>query len=285
MAFYEYCSKVYKATLSNEERRKLSKNKSSVVERGRRPQPRYLFIDGHPQTETHLQIVRAEPIVPSLSFLPPSEESNKEKFHICMLLLFKPFSNFSDLYNGISWENTYLSAEFGRYLDQIKNIKEMHIGLIEKEDNRSQSNLGTIGEDVQDENDDIDFLREEVNNNHNSTHQLLEKDIDLMTSQALDIIKSSGWLNESNNSQSILSDNHFCSSASQQLLWKKDIKTQGEKILENMYTNENEEVENQIISGRSLSVQEDNSIEFSAEIYEEKNLDIIITNIVTKFSL
>jgi len=68
MAFYEYCSKVYKATLSNEERRKLSKNKSSVVERGRRPQPRYLFIDGHPQTETHLQIVRAEPIVPSLSF-------------------------------------------------------------------------------------------------------------------------------------------------------------------------------------------------------------------------
>jgi len=161
----------------------------------------------------------------------------------------------------------------------------MHIGLIEKEDNRSQSNRGTIGEDVQDENDDIDFLREEVNNNHNSTHQLLEKDIDLMTSQALDIIKSSGWLNESNNSQSILSDNHFCSSASQQLLWKKDIKTQGEKILENMYTNENEEVENQIISGRSLSVQEDNSIEFSAEIYEEKNLDIIITNIVTKFSL
>ncbi|XP_066919049.1 uncharacterized protein [Clytia hemisphaerica] len=152
MPLYEYFSKVYKTTLSSNERRKLENH--GPKRRGRKPQPRHLFAPSHPQSETHVQVTRTDSIVPSLSLLPPSEESNPEKFHICMLLLFKPFVEFTDLYNGISWEDYFLNTNFDSYSLFINNIKEMHVGLKEKEDNLQNGNKDNEEHPME---EDVDF--------------------------------------------------------------------------------------------------------------------------------
>lgn len=147
-------------------RKKLSRQGSQATRRrGFKLQPRQLFADGHPQSQTHLQVIRTESLVPSLSLLPPRENSNREKFQICMLILFKPFFNFACLYNGISWEGNYLNTDFRRYFQHIKNLQEMHIGP--KENDNCTHNSGIqhnddAGLDSDDEN--VNFLCEEVDN-------------------------------------------------------------------------------------------------------------------------
>ena len=117
MSLYEYCSNVYKKTLTDDEKPKLCNQDSKQTRKaGCKPQPRYLFANTHPQSETHVQVLRAEPVIPSLSLPPPNENSNKERFQICMLVLFKPFVDFQDLYNGISWEDYFENTDFGEHL-------------------------------------------------------------------------------------------------------------------------------------------------------------------------
>ena len=93
MSFHEYCSSVYKSTLTSEKKKKLSRQGSkNTIRRGRKLQLRQRFVDGHPQSQTYLHVIRTESFIPSLSLLPPSEDSSREKFQICMLILFKPFT-------------------------------------------------------------------------------------------------------------------------------------------------------------------------------------------------
>ena len=72
--------------------------------RGPQPRPKYSFSSEHPQCETHWQVVRKDEqkLVPSLSKLPPNKTTRKVEHQKCMLLLFKPFTVYSDLFNGIS---------------------------------------------------------------------------------------------------------------------------------------------------------------------------------------
>lgn len=62
--------------------------------------------------------------------------TNKETFQQHMLLLFKPFTCYEHLYDGLSWDTSYESfyqvTNFVKYID---NISEMHKGLDEKEEN------------------------------------------------------------------------------------------------------------------------------------------------------
>ena len=68
-----------------------------------------------------------------------------------MLLLFKPFVKFTDLFNGITWEDSYLNANFLPHLSQkIINIKEMHIGLNALAQEHD-------GNELENNEDDIDF--------------------------------------------------------------------------------------------------------------------------------
>ena len=170
MCLYEYSAKVYKTTFTAEEKEKYFKemdrldyeeeNPNRKRKSGPKPQKKYFFSDEHPQSETHWQKLRLERFIPALSKLPSNPNTSEEKFQKCMLLLFKPFSCFSDLYNGISWENSYETSDFTRFINYIENIHEMHIGLDEKEENRhnddDDENTGDTVEDPYDELNDDD---------------------------------------------------------------------------------------------------------------------------------
>ena len=295
MSLYEYSSKVYKTVLSESECKKMSTNKQATKRRGRKPQPRHLFASSHPQSETHIQVIRTEPLVPSLSLLPPREESNTEKFHICMLLLFKPFSKFTEIYNGISWDDSYSNADFGKCSKFIDNITEMHKGLKEKEDNRTVTDDLTTDTTVEDE--DVDFFVETIDRDE-QIQDINRKDLDLTTSQAIDIIQSSGWL-ESTSQLSPKRQFDYDSSLtfSQQNKWKLDFRTQNESKLEKMYSNENNifqdvQASQDFIEVRNTALTENNVVHISDNIILENenllqngNLDLIIQSIIDEFTL
>jgi hypothetical protein len=134
MCLYEYCSRVYKCKVSEEELKKhngkVEKKKTTA-----RYEQRHLFTTSHPQSETHWQKVRLEgnTMVPTLSKLPPSSKDNKDTYQKCILLLFKPFTTYEELFNGISWNETYNNLlEVTEHKQYIDNIQEMHIGIDEK---------------------------------------------------------------------------------------------------------------------------------------------------------
>ena len=166
MCFYEYCSSVYKTRFSDEEKEKHfkemdrldyeKKNENRKRRTGPRPQKKYFFNNEHPQSQTHWQKVRTERFIPALSKLPSNPNTSKEKFYKCMLLLFKPFCSFADLYNGISWENSYETSDFTRFTNYIENIQEMHIGLDEKEENRRNDDNEENTVDTEDPYDELD---------------------------------------------------------------------------------------------------------------------------------
>ena len=82
LCLYQYCSKVYKTTFTNEEKEKHLKDKKRLDDEekypsmkrkpGTKPKDVKFFSDEHPQSKTHWQIVRkGDGFVPSLSRLPP----------------------------------------------------------------------------------------------------------------------------------------------------------------------------------------------------------------------
>ena len=76
-------------------------------------------------------------------------DGNSVKFYKCMLVLFKPFVKFTDLFNGITWEDSYLNANFSPHLSQkITNIKEMHIGLNAQAQERDSNDLENNEDDI-----------------------------------------------------------------------------------------------------------------------------------------
>ena len=173
MCLYEYCEKVYKSVIKeddikkNESAKKLRAHKESNLGRynfykkkkGPLPQPKYNYSDEHPQSDTHWQMLRTDnqKLVPALSKLPPSKNSSKMKYQKCMLLLFKPFKTFTDLFNGISWDESYDTANFiSPYTEYIENIQEMHVGLEEKKQKGDEDDVIDNDDELIEELDDVD---------------------------------------------------------------------------------------------------------------------------------
>ena len=154
MCFYEYRSKVYKGKFTDEDAKKHEKTKQS----SRRCEERHRFLADHPQSETHWQKVRLAGMVPTLSIFPPSSKSNEDKFQKCMLLLFKPFTSFLELYNGVSWDETYLEfLETTERMNNIENIEEVHLDIdARKENGENDENDEEIVDDIFDEEFDDD---------------------------------------------------------------------------------------------------------------------------------
>ena len=217
MNLYEYRSKVYKEKYTDEKLEKLMKRKETK----RETEQMHLFTEKHPQSKTHWQKVRTmnNTLVPSLSKLPPSCNRSKLRFQKCILLLFKPFTCFRDLYNGKSWDETYDefydTTENKRY---IENIQELHVGIEEKDDEKNE-----------DDEDVVDELDENENEDDNITCNDNDEELDPKTTEALDVIRKTHWLDESvSNHKSIdktpmFENNERLPEAE---LWKEEMKKQ-----------------------------------------------------------
>ncbi len=131
MSLYEYTSLIEKITFRSEGR---LKSQEEEVKKGRPKNERLKFCDEHPQSQTHLQRKRSSPIVPRLTWFPPCEQSNPEKFAKCILIMFKPFTEVTKLKeHNMSWYEAFKAYNFkDEHLLHIAHIREMQQGLSRK---------------------------------------------------------------------------------------------------------------------------------------------------------
>ena len=196
-----------------------------------------------------------------------------------MLLLFKPFSCFSDLYNGISWKNSYETSDFTRFINYIENIHEMHIGLDEKEESRhNDENDENTGESIEDPYDELSD-DEPINLNQDDLHE--------KTAEALDIIRNStNWLQESTSNQPTIQQVYNTEiPLPPRKVWKNNIEKQNADKRNNNDTIE-DEVEQHIPTVEQLMRTRNNQdVTFSVEPSDEKDLDEIADDIIMEYSL
>ena len=283
MCLWEYRSKVYKERFTEEKLKKQQKkeqNRKQKRERGCVQR----FLTTHPQSETHWQKIRTEnsAMVPSLSKLPPSSNNNKTKFEKCMLLIFKPFTTFEDLYNGNSWDESYADfLETTNYNQYIENLEELHVGIEEKHDCDDNS------DEVIDENDDEEGEDNSISDNTDKDN------IDSQTVEALDVIKNTNWLDEStsNHQSNQNRQNNLNSSFIQYQIWQEDMKKQNQDKMDNV--GEMEEIEDHSpMDGIALPDQPEVDIDFSVEKVntpnaqeEKEKIEKIRENIGNSFTL
>ena len=128
------------------DKKKKQKNSST-----KRREDRIPFTKNHPQYETHWQKVRLDSSakVPALSQLPPSIHQNKEKHQKCILLQFKPFTCFDELYT-VNWDVTYSEfLETTKHVQYIENIEEL-----QTEKDRNNENDGNDENNVENADDE-----------------------------------------------------------------------------------------------------------------------------------
>ena len=282
MCFYEYCSKIYKTTCTAEEKEKYKAKKQEKHPKGRPLGNKYSFSDSHPQSETHWQVERNDGLVPSLSKLPSSSNTNNKKFQQCILLLFKPFRVLADLFNGTSWEDSYKTTDFGENAQYIENIQEMHIGLQEREDDRNDDDPDCVNED-----DTVDDLDEELDDNANV---LKEVEVDVQTLQAVEIVKQTGWLEESTGTQPVLQPTFDASRPIPSMShWKKDIRKQNKDRRDNVDPDENnmdeDNTEDLLFNPIQATVQDDRDVGFTTDVCDDIDLDEIAAEIIRRYSL
>ena len=279
ICLYEYCSKVRKTTFTDDEKKKYLKEKKRIEDEknnpkmfrktGRKPPDIYFFSPEHPQSETHWQILRSNGYVPALSKLPSNPNTKKEIFQKCILLLFKPFTCLEDLYNNYCWDDSYKTfydSTSTKFTDYIDNIKEMHIGLDEREQNRDDEENVEITADTVDSSDELDD-DDPIESN--------EKDLDSQTIKALDIIKSTTWLDESiSNQQTVQLDDRRPLIRTD--IWQNEMKKQNEDILNNVETDECE-IEQHIPTPDELMSRQNDDLDvgFSVESSDDYDLDLI----------
>ena len=288
MSLYEYCSKVFKTRFTDEDKEKYfnelermdyeERNPTHKRKPGPKPIKKLFFLNEHPQSETHWQKLRTEGLIPALSKLPSNPNTCEEKYQKCMLLLFKPFCCFTDLYNGISWNDSYETYDFGRMSKYIENIREMHIGLDEKEERRNNNDENT-DDKVNDYSDELDDDEEPI--------ESIQVDMHEKTTEALDIIRNStDWLQESTSEQptmlpAFISDNQLPPAR----VWKNEIKKQNADKRNNEDTIE-DQVEQRIPSvGQLMTTFNDQDVAFTVQPSDEKDLDEIADDIITEYSL
>ena len=97
LSLYEYVSTIVKSKKSQKVSSETNNNKI-----GRKPLPRYPFLETHPEYKTKEQHKRGKSIVPTLSKIPPLKSANPEEYAKWILLLFVPFINACDLKMGKS---------------------------------------------------------------------------------------------------------------------------------------------------------------------------------------
>lgn len=104
-----------------------------------------------------------------------------------MHVIFKPFTTFEDLYNGIGWEKSYSDIlTTTNYNQYIENIQEIHVGIEEKHEN-SESNDEAVDEIEDDECD----------NDDDTSDNTVDQVIDSQTVEPLDVTKNTQWVEES----------------------------------------------------------------------------------------
>ena len=212
----------------------------------------------HPQSRTHWQKVRrsSSSVVPSLSKLPPSINTNKLRFQKCILLLFKPFKSFDELYNGISWDETYKEfMEVTDYTQYIENIQEIHQGIEEKDDDDENN------EEVEEIDDDDEY-------GDDSCDQTDDKGLDSQTTEALDQIRRTEWLNESISNHETV--HRVFESRSE--IWKEKLKKRNQHMLNNIDQDECEEP----TSSDGIATHNDGNVNVELEItnLEEQRIRI-----------
>ena len=284
LCLYEYCSRVYKSKVSEEELKKhtekIDKKKTTT-----RYEQRHLFIPNHPQSETHWQKVRCAGniMVPALSKLPPSSKENKDTYQKCMLLLFKPFANFEELFNGISWNETYDNfLQVTEHKQYIENIEEMHIGLEEKKNTENQEN----------DNDIIDEVLDTAMDEDTNTLDNADEDIDPRTIEALDVIEKTHWLEESirnhQSQQSVQSELENIDLLPAFNIWKMDLNQQNLDKVNNIERDDSELTqeptspllatydENVEVSVQESAVDTTNTIQ---------SIEDVIVDVITEYNL
>ena len=290
MCLYEYSSKVYKTTFTDDEKKKHLKDMKRLDDEkkypnwkrktGRKPKDAKFFSDGHPQSKTHWQIVRkGDGFVPSLSKLPSNPNSNKVMYQKCMLLLFKPFCCFTDLYDGNSWNDSYETCDFAEMTNYIDNIQEMHIGLEEREQNRDNENEDESNADTVDSSDD------ELNDDNPIIP--IEVELDAQTNSALDTIRSTGWLQESASTHQTTGPifTNDCPLPPSKI-WVDHLDKQKEDMLNDIQGNDNAEIEDHIPTPEELlAMHSDNSVSYSVETCNDRDPSDIATEIMDRYQL
>ena len=253
MCFWEYRAKVYKEKFTDEKLKK--QEKKDLKKTNREVQQVHRFLSSHPQSETHWQKVRTNnnEMVPSLTKLPPSSNSDKTKFQKCVLLIFKPFTKFEDLYNGVSWDESYSDFyETTNYKQYIENLEELHKGIDEK-DEHSENNEEVIDEiDISDCEDD-------------NCNETVDTGVDPQTADALNVIKNTPWLEEStsNHITAQYEGNEFKSSLNHSEEWKDNMKKQNQEKMDSM--EEIEEQDYDPVEGLASLSDNNIDIDFSME--------------------
>ena len=265
MCLWEYRSRVYKKKSSEEEVKKIKKKAEKKKSSNRKCEEVHEFLPDHPQSKTHLQRVRVEgsTLVPTLSKLPPSSDQNKTRYQKCVLLLFKPFSTFEELYNGIGWAETY--SEFIEITENKKYVENLEEFL--KCVDESIEDIDGTDEQVRDE------VLDECDDDIGQGDETEDAGLDSQTTQALEIIKSTPWLDESiSNYQSDGNTHPLFDSNSVSLLpsaetWKADLEKQNQDKKDNPDEEEYETDDDTTITEMATIDQNDDAdIDFSTAI-------------------
>ncbi len=202
LSLYKYTMLIEKVTLKSQDN--IGYQEDGVTRKGRKANKRYQFDEQHPQYKSHIQRERTTEVIPRLTWLPPSENGNKEKFSKCMILLFKPFSDFNDLKERTaSWTEEFENSKFDdEALEWIENIREMHLGIIRKAELNEEKREENMDEDDDEDEDmlsiDYDYYLasdDEFNDSmdlgsHIFSNMEHDSKLDHSTSEGLDILST-----------------------------------------------------------------------------------------------
>ena len=279
MCLWEYCSKVYKKKFSDEDLKKLKTKKKT----NRNCEQVQQFSADHPQSETHWQRVRLDrsSLIPTLSKLPPTSRSNKLKNEKCMLLLFKPYTSFEELYNGKSWHETYAqfleATENRRYID---NMNDFLNGIEESKENVNDEANEELADEIED-----DFLSDDDQSNETE-----DSGLDVQTTEALEVIRTTPWLDESISSHQ--SEPSRRQEIDESILppsksWENDMKEQNQYKIDHPESEDEEDLEDleEDQQGFWNEASGDADTEFTAETVQIDDIRALRDNIATDYTL
>ena len=223
-------------------------------------------------------------MVPKLTLFPPSSKNNEDKYWKCILLLYKPFTSFEELYNGSSWLETYLEfLEVTEHKQYIDNMNEVHLGMDDKHEN-----------DENDEND-VDIVDEFMDyESDEDPGQLDEADIgmDSQTAEALQIIERTEWLGESiRSNQTMQPEFEFTSHQPSIATWREDLERQNEDKLNGVESDDCEVCEESLASPTEPIPTVEDDVEVSIEAdsndaqQERESVQQIVDDTIRKYNL
>ena len=145
-----------------------------------------------------------------------------------------------------------------------------------KEDDSDNDDANANDDDI------VDDLDDELND---EASVLQEVEIDSQTQQAVDIVKQTGWLEESTSTPLVM-DPVFESGHSLPRIdqWKRDIKKQNKDILDNIDPTEDDD-EDLLFNPTQATVEDDNEVGLSINACDDIDLDDISENIIQRYSL